>query len=521
MNIAELLRQRGACAPTRPGLVFFEETDSFRDMADKASRLGAYLIERGVQRVGIAMPNAAVAVHALYGVLWAGCTAVMVNHTLSRSELDAALEDGDVDLLILSCGARDAWGEVGVPLLVEDQLVGVLSDSTSNVNAPPANVDDDHPAVVIFTSGTTGRPKGAVLSHGALREANCAISKALTGKPGPLPLTDRVTSPTLLALPIAHTGGLCSLLFALHVGRQVVLVERFRVDAVLAAIAEHSIDTMIVTPTMLQALATDEREIDLGAVRIVQSTGAPLPLSIKERFENRFDLPIIQNYGQTEALHIAGWTRDELRNGTWKAGSVGRAYEGVQLEVLNDDGIECSPREIGEICVRSDHLMSRYVGSSAEAERHIDDQARLHTGDLGYVDEEGYLFIVDRKREVIIVGGFNVYPAEVENALLDHPDVVEAVVIGESDERLGEIPHGVVVARGPGLSEAELIDHCREQIAHYKCVRKISIVDALPHTPSQKVARKQVRDMLLAGDFDCLPASSGTENIETESNGEQ
>lgn len=506
MNIAQLLRERGADARTRSGLVFVDETDSFTDMADKASRLGSYLTEQEVRRVGIAMPNSALAVHALYGVLWAGCVAVMVNHTLSRSELDAALEDGDVDLLIMGSEAKDAWGEVAIPVLSEDQLIEVLDDSARDANTLPVEVDNDYPAVVIFTSGTTGRPKGAVLSHGALHDANSAISKALTGKPGPFPLTDRVSSPTLLALPLAHTGGLCSLLFALHVGRQVVLVERFRIDSVLAAINEHGIDTMIVTPTMLQTLATDERDIDLGPVKIVQSTGAPLPASIKERFETRFGLPIIQNYGQTEALHIAGWTRDELRNGTWKAGSVGRAYEGVELQVLNDDGSECPPGEIGEICVRSDHLMSRYVGASAEAERHIDEEARLHTGDLGYVDEEGYLFIVDRKREVIIVGGFNVYPAEVENALLTHADVVEAVVIGEPDERLGEIPHGVIVARGPGLSEEELIEHCREQIAHYKCVRKVSIVDELPHTPSQKIARKQVRDMLLAGDFDRPPA---------------
>lgn len=498
MNLVELLWQRRNDSESSPALVFGAASETFRDVANSASKLGTYLRQREMKRVAIALPNSVESVHAIYGVLWAGCTATLVNHTGSRSELLAALSDADVELLITSDSSIESWGAIDLPVLAGDGLATVLADSDLENDDHPVEVDDSSAAVIIFTSGTTGRPKGAVLSHGALADANTAISKALVGKPGPFPIGDRPKSPTLLALPLAHTGGLCSLLFALHVGRPVVLVERFRLELVLAAIAEHGADTMIVTPTMLHALATHEDPIDLGPVKIVQSTGAPLPASVKERFEKRFGLPIIQNYGQTESLHVAGWTRDELKNGTWKAGSVGRAYEGVELHVLDDEGVEVAPSEIGEICVRSAHIMSRYVGKAAEPGRHVDDDGLLHTGDLGYVDADGFLFIVDRKREVMIVGGFNVYPAEVENALLSHLDVVEAVVIGMPDDRLGELPYGVVVVKNPDLTEADLIEHCREQIAHYKCVRVVKIVDQLPHTASQKIARSDVRESLLA-----------------------
>lgn len=501
-NLAGLIAMRDPELSARVVALHFAGRDlTYAELAKRAQELAMRLRRSGVEfgdRILIPMPNSVEFVVSLYAVWWLGAVAVPMNHTLSTREIEMGIEDvSPVAALEMADPSpamdRVAWSgqRIAVPARFD-------SDADVGVDLP-AEVSPDHGAAIIFTSGTTGRPKGAALSHGALHDANHAIGRALKGEQGPYPLTDRPRSPTLIALPLAHTGGLCSTLFAHYAGRQALLLDRFRIESFVNTIHKRNVDTVVVTPTMIQMLASYRASIDLGPVKIVQSTGAPLQSVIKRRFEERFGLPIIQNYGQTEALHVAGWTREELVNGTWRAGSVGRPYPGVELRILDDEGRDVGVGEPGEIVVRSRHNMSSYVGEAARSDSSINDEGWLHTGDLGYLDSDGYLYLVDRKKEVIIVGGFNVYPAEIEGVLLEHPDVADVAVVGLPDERLGEVPHAFVVPADVGdVEEDELIQYCRDAVAHYKSIRGVTLVDELPRTQSQKTKRQQIREMALS-----------------------
>jgi long-chain acyl-CoA synthetase len=502
-NSAALIVGRHSDVADRvPALTFEGREMTYAQLSEAVQRLAAQLAAVGVRpgdAVGLPLPNGHDMVVALYAVWYLGGVTVPMNHTQTAREMSAALEDIDARAVLTTPELKARVQEASSGRATYALSGGELPESCQAVDMVAG--DPDATAVVIFTSGTTGRPKGAALSRRALDDANAAIGAALKGRPGPYPLVDRWRAPTLIPLPLSHTGGLFSLLFAHYAGRHAVVLDRFRIDPFLDAVTRYSVDTVVVTPAMIQMLTNAAQEVDLGAVRIVQSTGAPLAAAVKARFERRFGLPIIQNYGQTESLHVAGWTRQELTEGTWRPGSVGRPYAGVEVRIMSEEGADLPSPELGEIVVRSRHTMSAYVGEVADGDRSIDASGWLHTGDLGYLDDDGYLYVVDRKREVMIVGGFNVYPAEVEGILLEHPSVAEVVVVGLPDERLGEVPHAVVVrADDSQVSESELIRFSRHGLAGYKAPRGITWVDSLPQTPTQKVKRQQVRELLTSTD---------------------
>jgi long-chain acyl-CoA synthetase len=431
-------------------------------------------------RVGIGLENSLEWVLALYGCWLADATPVLVNHSLTAAEIESLLREVGVGALF-SAGDR---GLTGISAASTD-LAGNLSlvPAPSPVQNPPGQ------ACIIFTSGTEGRPKPAVLRHEGLATATASIARALRGRPGPYAIARPEAPPSFICLPLSHTGGLTSLIFAFYVGRSVLLARKFSPAITSEAIQRYRIDSLVATPTMLHMLL-EEPGFDLGSVRIVQSTGAPLAPALQRRFERRFGVPVIQNYGQTETAHVAGWTRGDLAARRWRPGSVGRPYEGVEVEIRDAGGSLARPGEVGEIVVRSAHLM---VGYEGRAESLPD--GWIATGDLGYLDEDGYLFVVDRKREVIICGGFNIYPAELEALVLENPAVAEVAVVGVPDDRLGEVPKAFVVLRHGHTASAQDIVHFTEgQTAHYRALRDAEIVPELPMTATEKVHRAVVRE---------------------------
>ncbi|MCZ7526792.1 MAG: AMP-binding protein [Acidimicrobiia bacterium] len=508
-NVSALLERRALEAPTATTLLFQGRTWTFGELADQAAELAGRLEAAGLARgqaVAVCLPNSPELVLSFFAAWWLGAVVVPMNPTLTEREIAHALEDSGASVVVTT-------GEVArhnhPDRVVGADHVFVVSgdppgDGSGHVlpparrHPPVAAVEPESPAVVMFTSGTTGRSKGAVLTWRAVSEANATLGVALKGSAGPYPVSAKRNEPTMIVLPLTHVAGLTSLLFALYAGRSVLLMERFRVEPFVEEARRHRVHTFVATPAMLQMLAKHEHEIELPSLRFVHSTGAALPLTVKAQFERRYGVPIFQNYGQTETLHVAGWTRDDLRSGRWKPGAVGRAYEGVELRIVDDEGDDLPAGEPGELLVRSRHTMQRYIGQAAGSEAPLDAEGWLHTGDIGFLDEDGDLFLVDRKREVIIAGGFNVYPAEVENVLLEHPGIREVVVVGLPDDRLGEVPHAFVVPMSsPGPAEAELVEFCRDRIAHYKAVRGVTLVDSLPRTESQKIRRQQVKAMAL------------------------
>ena len=297
-------------------------------------------------------------------------------------------------------------------------------------------------------------------------------------------IPDEPKTPNLVANPVSHTAGIVRLLFALYVGRSVVLLRKFDPVAAKAAIDTHGIDNLTINPAMLRMLLEGlPAAADLGPVRYASSGTAPLPPRLREAFEARFGIPVLQAYGQTEAFGgIAIENVKDVLAGKRKPGSVGRPLPGVELRIVVDErDARCG--EQGEVWARTRSATAGYIGDTPIAAP-VDVDGWLHTGDLGHLDEDGYLFITGRLKNVIICGGFNVIPEEIQAALMKDPAVRDAAVLGMPDERLGEVPVAVVEADG---TAEEILARAAPLLAPYKRPRTIVVVDALPRVPNGKV----------------------------------
>jgi long-chain acyl-CoA synthetase len=338
------------------------------------------------------------------------------------------------------------------------------------------DVRDEDEALVLLTSGSTGNPKGVVLSHGAIWASLKATVSAFRRDTRPTPMPTTPKPPNLIANPLSHTAGVVRLLFALYVGRSVVLLRKFDARAAKAAIDRHGIDNLTINPTMLQMLLADlPPDADLGAVRYASSGTAPLTPALREAFEKRFGIPVLEAYGQTEAFGgIAIENVRDVLNGKRRPGSVGKPLPGVEVRI-NDDG---------EILARTPTSLMGYLGEDAASP--LDADGWLHTGDLGHLDDDGYLYVTGRSKNVIICGGFNVIPEEVEAALAADTQVRESAVVALPDDRLGEVP--VAVVEGDGRAE-EILERITRKLAPYKRPRKLFVVDTLPRVANGKVDR--------------------------------
>ncbi|HWN33660.1 MAG TPA: fatty acid--CoA ligase family protein, partial [Pseudonocardia sp.] len=389
-------------------------------------------------------------------------------------------------------GAGPGAGADGSSGVGPDGEPGVenLGSAGSGGYRPPAGDVGGEPALVLLTSGSTGEPKGVVLSHDNAWSNLRATVSAFRRDTGPTPLADPGKPPNLIANPLSHTAGVVRLLFALYVGRSVALLRKFEGRTAKRLLDRHGIDNLTINPAMLRILLdTLEPGEDLGAVRYVSSGTAPLTPALREEFEARFGVPVLQAYGQTEAFGgISIESARDVLAGRRRPGSVGRPLPGVQLRLVTADGAEAATGEEGEIRVRSRSATVGYLGAAADSP--LDAEGWLRTGDLGRLDEDGYLYLTGRLKNIIIRGGFNVVPEEVEAALADDPSVREAVVLGVPDERLGELPVALVVGdpAAPPTAEAVLA-RVRPRLAPYKRPHRVFLLAELPRVPNGKVDR--------------------------------
>jgi long-chain acyl-CoA synthetase len=361
-----------------------------------------------------------------------------------------------------------------------DELLAADNDG----DIEPTNADDT--AVLIYTSGTTGRPKGAEVSHFALYMV-CTL--------GSEHLETNEQDVTLAVLPFFHIYGLSSILNAsVRHGRTISVVPRFDPYAVLDAIQRDRVTLMAGVPTMYYALLeADTSGYDTSSLRLAGSGGAALPEQVLKAFEQKFGVPIVEGYGLSESASTA---TVNPATGERKVLSIGRPIWGVQLRIVDDQDrtLPPGPDHVGEIALRGHNITKGYYKRPAETAEAFRN-GWFHTGDLAYQDEDGFVFIVDRKKDVIIRGGYNVYPRELEEVLYGHPAVAEVAVIGRPDERLGEEVVAVVSAKpGERLDPDELIEWSRQRLAAYKYPREISVVDAIPKGPTGKINKRALRD---------------------------
>jgi len=391
----------------------------------------------------------------------------------------------------------DAVDDVEVPVVRVPPLSRGEPAGDGEPFAAPGEVDDDAPALVLLTSGSTGTPKGVVISHGNAWANVRATTSAFRSdtRPGALPADSK--PPNIVANPLSHTGGIVRLLFGMYVGRGVLLLRKFNAAAVKRAIDRHGIDNLTINPAMIRILVEDlPPAADLGAVRYVSSGTAPLPASLRERFEERFGVPILQAYGQTEAFGaVTIESAKDVLSGRRRPGSVGRALPGVELRIVGADGVDVAGDAEGEVWVRTASSTAGYLGDEASP---VDVEGWLRTGDLGRLDADGYLYITGRKKSIIICGGVNIVPEELEAVLMSDDAVSDVAVVSVDDERLGEIPVALVEARPPSADGDGIMDRVRGRLTPYKRPRRLFVVPALPRVPAGKVDRAAAARMATA-----------------------
>ena len=468
------------------------------ELFDRARRLAGGIAALGIEpgeRVIVTMANSE-QVGIVYQALWrAGAVVTPANFLLSAEDLRHVVADAEASAVITSAEFADKVSEATSGLqhvrqsISTGEVDGFLSLSELEQAAPAeiAPRADDDLAALLYTGGTTGRSKGVMLTHASLSYTGAAAHQSAY-----VPGINR----GLGTLPLSHAYGLLVTIAGMFSPERgfAVLLRWFDPTAFLEMIAEHRIQVTAVVPTMLQILLSQPLEdYDLGSLQYVSSGGAPLAAEVAEQFAKRVpSARIRQGYGLTETSSLIS----SNPIGRERPGSVGLPVPGTEVRILDDAGEQLPVGEVGEICARSPGVMQGYWRSpdaTADALR----DGWLHTGDLGYRDDDGYLFIVDRKKDLIIRGGFNVYPRDIEDALLEHPAIESAGVVGRPDEKSGEEVVAFVSLRpGAEATPEELVGWARKRIGGYKYPRDVHVIGAIPLTNVGKVDRKELRRQL-------------------------
>jgi len=490
-NLAQILADQAAKQPDHPAILAGDRLISYAEFDDAAARVASFLVSRDFRpgdRVGLMLPNVPEFCIACYGILRAGGTVVPMNPLLKSREVAYYLNDSGAGLLFAAAdspgepaeGAADA-GAVFIRAGAED-LAALLRDQPPRPDV--ADRADDDTALILYTSGTTGQPKGAELSHANLR-TNAQLTVETLFSIGP---SDVVMG----CLPLFHVFGLtCGLNSAVSSGAALALLARFEPGQALEVIQRCRVTVFEGVPTMYAALLhhPDRDRYDTSSLRICVSGGAALPVELLRGFEAAFGTMILEGYGLSETSPVASFNHPDRER---KPGSIGTPVRGVQLRLVAPDGSDVPAGEVGEIAIQGPNVMKGYWGRPAATKEAIPD-GWLRTGDLARQDEDGYFFIVDRKKDLVIRGGFNVYPREIEEVLYEHPAVAEAAVIGIPHPSLGE-EIGAAAALKPGAQATpdELRAFVKARVAAYKYPRVVWLVDSLPKGPTGKILRREV-----------------------------
>ncbi|MCL8206795.1 MAG: AMP-binding protein [Actinomycetia bacterium] len=473
--------------------------------ADRISRLLASLGVGPGDRVVVSMPNAAEVIFAYYGVLGAGGVIVPVMFLLQPPEFTYILRDSGAKVVLTDATvlpkitaaaaglehppAVVVMGPQAMPERVDAGGLTLLRYDPQAAGPPydgpsprPALTEEDV-AVILYTSGTTGRPKGVMLMHRNLY-GNAANLVQLSA--------DRARETTLGVLPLAHVYGFTAATVTLMVGGALVIMARFDPKAVFEAIERFRIRSFAAVPAMIHAMvhSPDADRYDLSSLESVSSGSAPLPVTLLEAFRARFHAEVYEGYGLSEAAPVVTGHR---RGMPVKPGTVGVPIPGVAIRIVDEHGRDVPPGEVGELWVRGVGVMKGYYRNPEATRAVLTPDGWLATGDMARVDADGYVSIVDRKKDLIIRGGFNIYPRDVEEVLLGHPGVLEAAVVGIPSERLGEEAVAWVVRRDPALTEEELVAYCRDRMAHYKAPTRIFFAEQLPKNGVGKVLKTELR----------------------------
>jgi long-chain acyl-CoA synthetase len=505
VNVADLVRDASDDYPAKDALIFHGRSMSFTELDERVSLAAAALADLGVRRgdrVALVAGNVPEFVYALYGIMRAGGVACPLNVMLTPEEIGYILADAGAKVVVADLASlpgllsvRDRLGELETVVVIGGPPAppGTVSFEeilSSEAERPSVDLAPDDLAVIAYTAGTTAAPKGAMLTHGNL----LANLDQMMSVPA---LAEAEEDVALLALPLFHIYAMNVILgLGVRTGATAVLVERFDPAETLELVERHSVTVLFGAPPMFSgwlALAEAGPGPDLSSVRLAVSGAAPLPGEVLEAFQQRFGITIWEGYGLTESAPAVTTT---ALGPVAKPNSIGLPLPGLEVRLVDEGGEDAEEGDPGEIWVRGPNVFAGYWNRPEETERVLE-EGWLKTGDVAYRDEDGYLYIVDRKKDLIIVSGFNVFPKEVEEALEQHPRVEEAAVVGIPDERTGEAVQAWVVPReGTSITADELTEFVRGYLARFKVPKDIQVVEDLPHHVTGKVLRRALREQM-------------------------
>jgi acyl-CoA synthetase (AMP-forming)/AMP-acid ligase II len=505
----QLSAHHAARTPDRIALRFQEDSWTWAELELSTNQLANQLVSVGCTagaRVGYLGKNSVDWVQLIFAAAKAGALLVSVNWRLTPAEISFILSDSAPSVLIVAGDFLAAAAEVdGVDAVPHRFSIGATSPgfepfeawrNAGDTRPLSLPVGEETPLCICYTSGTTGRPKGAVLAQRAFMRTTSMIADVVDFQ------SVRADECLLLFKSPFHTNGPNSLYAALHLGGVGIVLEEFDVAKILSLVGRHPVKTLSLVPTMLKMVLDhpDAAETDFSRLQYLAYGAAPMPTALLRQAIDTMDCQFVQAYGLTEnPIATLLLPDDHSVEGNERMRSVGRALPQVELRIVGEDGTDVLPGVTGEIWIRSPAMMVGYWRNPDATARAITSDGWLRTGDAAALDDDGYVFLKDRISDVIISGGENVYPAEVEDALYGHPAVAQVAVVGVPHERWGEVPAAFVVAVPGAAEDAEsLLEHASKRLARYKLPTHVVFVDKLPTNPTGKVLRRQLRDRWLA-----------------------
>ena len=492
MNLAKTLEIPASQLPGKTALFWGQREYSYKELWRHSllvsQRLRRDFGVRAGDRVGIWLKNCPEFIPSVFGILHAGAVAVPINNFLKPEEVNYIINDADLDILItdheLQCHlpALTSSRATLKLLMVESFDPALAAHGDKDFHMPEPSLNESSLAVIIYTSGTTGKPKGAVLNHGNLLHniESCRIILKTVQ-------SDRFA----VLLPMFHSYMLTVGLFLpLSVGGSIVLVKSLHpVRNVMQEVLQRQATILPAIPQFYRSLVHSPLQGPLS-LRMCVSGAAPLPGQVLKEFEEKFHIPLIEGYGLSEASPVV--TKNPL-DGTRKASSIGLPIPNVEVSIQDDAGLQLGPNQVGELCVRGGNVMQGYWNQPEETAKVMRGEWLL-TGDIGYRDEEGYYYITDRKKDMLLVNGINVYPREIEEILYQFPGVKEAAVIGRPDSRRGEQPVAFVAPNeGAVLEERALQQFVKSRLADYKVPRRVVLIPHLPRNATGKILKTALR----------------------------
>ena len=513
MNTAEFLMVTSAIAPERAAIVFENKKYSFADLQERSSRLANALAGMGLQKgdkLAFLEVNCNHCVETYFACAKLGMVYVPLNFRAKSDELTYMIQDSDAKVVIAGQRYTSLVHEMRpeIPgVLHYVSLAGAAKGMQSyeemvqgaSADDPFTEIADEDLTILMFTAGTTGRPKGVMLAHQNFSEY---VLNNVT------PADPETEEKNILTVPLYHIAGVQAMMAAVYGGRTLVVQRQFEAEEWMRLVREQKVDRAMMVPTMLKQLMDHPkfREYDLSSLKVITYGAAPMPVEVIKRAIR--ELPgtrFINAFGQTESAatitmlgpddHVIEGSPEEIERRLKRLSSIGKPLADVEVRIMGEDGSMLASGEVGEIVARGGRIMRGYWKQDSATTKTIDTQGWLHTGDLGYQDEDGYIFLAGRAKDIIKRGGEMISPEEVENVILSHPNVEDAAVIGVPDDTWGERVRAVIVTKnGVKVPPDEIIDLCRQRLASFKKPESVVFTAEIPRNPMGKILKRVLRE---------------------------